>query len=223
MALILHLHRTLLRMTGAAIAATLGLARSTVARWLRHGGLGRLARIDPSEPVRRYQRQRPGELIHPDIKKLCRFDQPGHRVTGTWAGCSNRGAGWDLLHIAVGDATRLACVEVLGDERRDTTAGFLLRALRWFRAQVIGARAGDARQRKRLPLAPLRPGDAVAEHPPHFHKTLHPQDQRQGRALAAAPNRLRRGARHSNSAVRMGLWPLPPLIWRKQRRPAAMA
>lgn len=135
-AMIVHLRRTL-RMTGAAIAATLGLARSTVSRWLRREGLGRLDRIDPPEPVRRYQRERPGELIHLDIKKLGRFDQPGHRVTGTRIGCRNRGAGWDFVHVAVDDATRLAYVEVLPDERKTTTSGFLLRALRWFRDQGI--------------------------------------------------------------------------------------
>ena len=135
--LILHLRRAL-RMTGAAIAAKLGLARSTVARWLRRLGLGLLARIDPPEPVRRYQRARPGELIHLDIKKLGRFDQPGHRLTGNRRGRS-RGAGWDFVHVAVDDATRLAYVEVLGDERRDTTTAFLLRALRWFRSQGIHA------------------------------------------------------------------------------------
>jgi transposase InsO family protein len=136
--LILHLRRSL-RMTGAAIAAKLGLARSTVARWLKRAGLGLLARIDPPEPVRRYQRARPGELIHLDIKKLGRFDQPGHRVTGTRTGCRNRGSGWDFVHVAVDDATRLAYVEALTDERKDTTTGFLLRALRWFRTQGIRA------------------------------------------------------------------------------------
>jgi transposase InsO family protein len=136
--LIVHLRRSL-RMTGAAIATKLGLARSTVARWLRREGLGRLAQIDPPEPVRRYQRERPGELIHLDIKKLGRFDQPGHRVTGTRIGCRNRGAGWDFVHVAVDDATRLAYVEVLADERKNTTTGFLLRALRWFRAHGIRA------------------------------------------------------------------------------------
>lgn len=135
-ALIVHLRRAL-RMTGAAIAAKLGLARSTVARWLRREGLGRLPQIDPPEPVRRYQRDRPGELIHLDIKKLGRFDQPGHRVTGTRVGCRNRGAGWDFVHVAVDDATRLAYVEVLADERKTSTTGFLLRALRWFRAHGI--------------------------------------------------------------------------------------
>jgi len=137
-ALIVHLRRSQ-RMTGAAIADKLGLARSTVARWLRREGLGRLARIDPPEPVRRYQRERPGELIHLDIKKLGRFDHPGHRVTGTRTGCRNRGAGWDFVHVAVDDATRLAYVEVLGDERKETTTAFLLRALRWFRSQGIRA------------------------------------------------------------------------------------
>lgn len=135
-ALILHLRRSL-RMTGAAIAAKLGLARSTVSRWLRREGLGLLARLDPPEPVRRYQRERPGELIHLDIKKLGRFDRPGHRVTGSRTQGSSRGAGWDFVHVAVDDATRLAYVEVLGDERKDTTTGFLLRALRWFRDQGI--------------------------------------------------------------------------------------
>lgn len=137
-ALIVYLRRTL-RMTGKAIADRLGLARSTVSRWLAREGLGRLARIDPPEPVRRYQRDHPGELIHLDIKKLGRFDHPGHRVTGTRVGCRNRGAGWDFVHVAVDDATRLAYVEVLDDERRDTTTGFLLRALRWFRDQGIKA------------------------------------------------------------------------------------
>jgi transposase InsO family protein len=136
-ALIVHLRRSL-RLTGGAIAAKLGLARSTVARWLRRKGLGRLALTHPPKPVRRYQRERPGELIHLDIKKLGRFDHPGHRVTGDRRG-RNRGAGWDFVHVAVDDATRLAYVEVLGDERKDTTTGFLLRALRWFRARSIRA------------------------------------------------------------------------------------
>ena len=134
----LHLRRSL-RLAGAEIARKLGLARSTVARWLARAGMGRLARLDPPEPVRRYQRARPGELIHLDIKKLGRFDRPGHRVTGTRRGCRNRGAGWDFVHVAVDDTTRLAYVEVLDDERRDTTTAFLLRALRWFRARGIRA------------------------------------------------------------------------------------
>jgi transposase InsO family protein len=129
--------RRRLRLTASAIAARLGLPRSTVARWLTRVGLGRLSQLDPPEPVRRYQRERPGELLHLDIKKLGRFDRPGHRVTGTRRGCRNRGAGWDFVHVAVDDATRLAYVEALPDERKDTTTAFLLRALRWFRRHGI--------------------------------------------------------------------------------------
>lgn len=76
-------------------------------------------------------------MIHLDIKKLGRFDRPGHRVTGTRTTGRSRGTGWDFVHVAVDDATRLAYVEVLDDERKATTTGFLLRALRWFREHGI--------------------------------------------------------------------------------------
>ena len=125
------------RMTAAEIAERLRLARSTVARWLRRMGLGRLSSLEPKPPVIRYQRERPGELIHLDIKSLGRFDKPGHRVTGQRKGNRNPGAGWDCVHVAIDDATRLAYVEVLPDQKRGTTTGFLVRALRWFRARGI--------------------------------------------------------------------------------------
>ncbi|WP_296709346.1 IS481 family transposase [Rhodoblastus sp.] len=124
------------RLTGQEIAAKLKLARSTVAGWLTRMGLGRLAAMAPKEPVRRYQRERPGELLHLDIKKLARFDGVGHRITGDRRGRS-QGMGYDFLHVAIDDATRLAYVEVLPDERRWSTTGFLLRALRWFRARGV--------------------------------------------------------------------------------------
>lgn len=135
-ALILDLRRRF-RMTAAAIAAQLGLARSTVARWLARHGVGRRAALDPPPPVRRYQRERPGELIHIDIKKLGRFDRPGHRVTGSRTKGSSRGAGWDFVHVAVDDATRLAYVEVLSDERAESATAFLSRALAWYAARGI--------------------------------------------------------------------------------------
>lgn len=127
------------RLTAAEIAAKLHLPRSTVARWLRQAGLGRLSSLEPKEPPRRYQRDRPGELIHLDIKKLGRFERPGHRATRDRRAGRNRGAGWDFIHVAIDDATRLAYVEVLPDERRGTAAGFLIRALRWFRARGVRA------------------------------------------------------------------------------------
>uniref|UniRef100_UPI0025BF50E4 IS481 family transposase n=1 Tax=Maricaulis sp. TaxID=1486257 RepID=UPI0025BF50E4 len=125
------------RMTAAEIAERLRLARSTVARWLTRMGLGRLSALEPRPPVIRYQRERPGELIHLDIKSLGRFNKPGHRVTGQRKGNRNTGAGWDCVHVAIDDATRLAYVEVLADQKRGTTTAFLVRALRWFRTRGI--------------------------------------------------------------------------------------
>lgn len=124
------------RLTGEEIASRLGLARSTVAGWLTRMGLGRLSSLDPKEPVRRYQRERPGELLHLDIKKLARFEGVGHRITGNRRGASE-GLGYDFLHVAIDDATRLAYVEVLPDERRWSTTGFLIRALRWFKERGV--------------------------------------------------------------------------------------
>ena len=124
------------RLTGEEIAAKLDLARSTVAGWLTQMGLGRLAALVPKEPVRRYQWADAGDLLHLDIKKLARFDGVGHRITGNRRGASD-GMGYDFLHVAIDDATRLAYVEVLPDERRQSTTGFLLRALRWFRARGV--------------------------------------------------------------------------------------
>ena len=124
------------RLSAEEIATKLKFARSTVAAWLKRRGLGRLKSLDEPAPVRRYQRQRPGELLHLDIKKLARFERIGHRITGDRHGKSE-GAGYDFFHVAVDDATRLAYVEVLPDERRSSTTGFLVRALRWFRARGV--------------------------------------------------------------------------------------
>jgi len=124
------------RLTAEEIATKLQMARSTVAAWLKRRGIGRLKHLEEPLPVRRYQRQRPGELLHLDIKKLARFERIGHRITGNRLGRSE-GVGYDFFHVAIDDATRLAYVEVLPDERRGSTTGFLVRALRWFRARGI--------------------------------------------------------------------------------------
>jgi transposase InsO family protein len=121
------------RLTGPAIARRLGLPLSTVGVVLRRLSLGRLAALEPRPPVIRYERERPGELIHIDIKKLGRIDGIGHRITGHRTGMvRNRGIGWDHLHVAVDDNSRLAYTELLPDERKHSATAFLARALAWF-------------------------------------------------------------------------------------------
>jgi transposase InsO family protein len=134
--LVLELRRT--RMTGAHIAKRLKLPRSTVARVLKRHGLERLKYLEPPVPVRRYEKQRPGEMIHLDVKKLGRFKKIGHRITG-WHENRGRtaGVGWEFVHICIDDFTRLAFVEVLADETGPTTVGFLRRALAWFAAHGV--------------------------------------------------------------------------------------
>jgi transposase InsO family protein len=117
------------------IAAYLGLARSSVHRAIRRLGLA--AAKAERGPVIRYEYATPGGLLHLDTKQLGRIlDGPGHRATGDRRD-TRRGAGWEVLHVAVDDATRLVYAELLPDERRYTTARFTIRALRWFAAAGI--------------------------------------------------------------------------------------
>ena len=134
-----------LRMTAAEIAECLAMALSTVSAVLKRIGLGKLSRLEPPEPPNRYERKRPGELIHVDVKKLARISRrgAGHRFTGHRrsqfkVGPKRLGAtGWEFVHVCVDDATRLAYVEVLADERGESAAGFLRRAVEWFRSMGI--------------------------------------------------------------------------------------
>jgi transposase InsO family protein len=132
-----------LRMTGAEIAETLAMPLSTVSAVLARIGLGRLSRLEPPDPPNRYERKRPGELVHIDVKKLGRISGgAGHRVTGDRRrqGSSDHSArrtGWEYVHVCVDDATRLAYVEVLEDEKAATAAGFLRRAVAHFRAYGV--------------------------------------------------------------------------------------
>ena len=120
------------RMSGPAIARHLALPRSTVGVILRRLGLGRIQALEARPPVIRYERQYPGELIHVDIKKLGRIHGVGHRITGNRRGQSNnRGIGWECLHVAIDDASRLAYTEVLADEKKETTCAFTAR-IDWF-------------------------------------------------------------------------------------------
>jgi transposase InsO family protein len=137
-----------LRMTGADIAEILAMPETTVSGILTRCGLGRLGRLG-QEPPRRYERSRPGELLHIDVKKLGRIGPKGagHRVTGSKRGQANRGrdgrrtAGWEFCHVCVDDATRLAYVEVLSDERATTAVAFLKRALAFYRRHGVSVEA----------------------------------------------------------------------------------
>jgi transposase len=129
-------------MTAAEIAELLGMALSTVSAVLKRIGLGKRSRLAPPEPPNRYERRRAGELVHLDVKKLGRISAlgAGHRVTGNRAsrhratieGKRRQVTGWEFVHVAVDDATRLAYAEVLADDRGPTAADFLRRAVRWF-------------------------------------------------------------------------------------------
>ena len=127
-----------LRMTGAEIAFCLALAGSTVSAVLSRIGLGKLSRLEPLEPPNRYERRHAGELLHIDVKKLGRIGKVGHRITGKFAGYGrSSGAGWEFVHVCVDDATRLAYVEVLADEKATTVVGFLKRAISFYAAHGI--------------------------------------------------------------------------------------
>jgi len=139
------------RFTGAQIAELMGMAETTVSGILTRIGMGRLGRLG-LEPAVRYERQRAGELLHIDVKKLGRILVPGHRVTGnrrqggrrtTYTPDGRRigDAGWEYVHVCVDDATRLAYAEVLRDERAATTVGFLRRAVGFYRRHGITVEA----------------------------------------------------------------------------------
>ena len=121
-----------IRLTASEISEALQMALSTVSAVLKRIGLGKLSRLDPIEPPNRYERKRAGELVHVDVKKLGRIRMPGHQVTGDRRVRARGKAGWEFVHVCVDDATRLAFVEVLADERGPTAAAFLRRAVAWF-------------------------------------------------------------------------------------------
>jgi transposase InsO family protein/transposase len=139
-----------LRMTGAEIAFCLAMALSTVSAVLLRVGLGKLSRLEPPEPPNRYERRNAGELLHVDVKKLGRIAEgrAGHRVHGNRrlqrsprkrdaAGRDRKLVGWEFVHVCVDDASRLAYVEVLADEKATTAVAFLTRAIAFYRSHGI--------------------------------------------------------------------------------------
>ena len=208
-----------LRMTAAEIAETLAMPLSTVSGILTRIGLGRLGRIG-LEPADRYERSRPGELLHIDVKKLGRIRGVGHRISGSRAtqaktrisGRRTGIAGWEYVHIAVDDYSRLAYAEVLADETAATAAGFLRRAVAFYRRHGIRSSASSPT------TAPATAPSARARlppprHPPPPHPPLPPTDQRQSRTLHPHPahrlglrRRSTRSSRERTAALDGWLW-----------------
>jgi transposase InsO family protein len=121
------------RYTGQQIAAELGISPATVSRILRRLGLNRLSSLEPAEPVRRYEREHPGDLLHIDIKKLVKFRGVGHRITGDRKGQGNdRGIGWEFVHVAIDDASRIAFVQIMPDDTKQSAVAFLSAALDYY-------------------------------------------------------------------------------------------
>lgn len=127
------------RKTYRQIVQLLGVAVSTVARHLKHTGFHRLAELEPAPLVKRYEYANPGDLLHLDIKKLGRFWKPGHRVTGDRQQNSG-GGGWEFVHVAIDDASRLAFTSLHPDERGSSACQALLQALRYYRGLGIRLR-----------------------------------------------------------------------------------
>lgn len=124
------------RWTQAAIAEHLQVPVSTVGAVCRRNGVGRLRDLEPRPPVVRYEREKAGELIHLDIKKLARIERIGHRIHGDRSR-TVEGAGWEYLHVCIDDASRVSYAEVLPDERGVTCAAFLQRAAAWLAARGL--------------------------------------------------------------------------------------
>ena len=126
------------RRSGQQIAAELGRSPATVSRILRRLGLNKLKALEPAEPVRRYERDRPGELIHIDIKKLGRFREIGHRITGDRTSQrSGRNKGWEFVHVAIDDHSRIAFTQILPDEKAVSAIAFLNAAVAYYKSLGI--------------------------------------------------------------------------------------
>ena len=143
----------------------------------RRAGLSRLKDIEPAEPVRRYEREHPGEMIHIDIKKLGRFERVGHRITGDRTGRhSRRGAGWEFVHVCIDDASRIAFSQILPDEKQAKRRRLPQGRGRLLRQPRRRDRARHDRQRLMLQVESLRPGMPRPRPQAYPDKALHAQD-----------------------------------------------
>ena len=168
------------RWTSKQIAAASGVSPATVSRVLRRLGLNKLSALEPAEPVRRYEREKAGELIHIDIKKLGRIGSVGHRITGRHPGVVNRhhGIGWEFVHVCIDDASRVAFVQVIANQRKESAVAFLEAAVAYFaelgiRIERVMTDNGSCYRSTPFRAACKRPRPS-----PNLHKALHTPDQR---------------------------------------------
>jgi transposase InsO family protein len=128
------------RRPASHIAKEVGVSPATVSRVLKRLGLNKLKALDPPEPVRRYERQTPGELLHIDIKKLGKFNKIGHRITGDRTRQSNqrphgkKGPGWEYVHVCIDDASRIAFSQIKPDEKQQSAVAFLRAAVAYYKS-----------------------------------------------------------------------------------------
>lgn len=126
------------RLTGVHIAQKVGVSPATVSRVLRRAGLSRLRDLEPAEPVRRYERKHPGEMIHLDIKRLGKFTRTGHRITRDRTGQSNtRGVGWEYVHVCIDDNSRLSFTQIHPDEKAVSAIRHLRDAVAWYTSMGV--------------------------------------------------------------------------------------
>ena len=129
------------RWTGQQVACETGVSPATVSRVLRRAKLSRIRDLEPPEPVVRYEREKPGDMIHLDIKKLGRFEQIGHRITGDRTGQSNnRGVGWEFVHVCIDDNSRISFSQILPDEKAVSAIAFLKAALAYYKSLGVTVR-----------------------------------------------------------------------------------
>jgi transposase InsO family protein len=210
-----------LRFTQAQIAEVLALSKSRTQRVVASDGLGKLSSLEPPVPDNRYERSQPGELIHLDTKKLGRFYQPGHRVTGDRSDTRLRGVkGWEFLHVAIDDRTRLAYAELLADEKGTTCVGFLQRAAVFFSRHGI-RRIERIMSDNGSPYVSADFRDAVAALGARHIRTRPYTPRTNGKAERFIQTMLRLWAyvRPYNSSDERAAALAPWLIWYNRQRP----
>ena len=170
------------RWTGLRISQQTGLSRATVSRILRRRKLNRMRDLEPRQPVERYEHERPGDLLHLDIKKLGRIVRPGHRVTGNPADRTRR-VGWEYVHVAIDDHSRIAFSAIFADEKAGSTVAFLQQALDYYarfgiRFKAVLTDNGPAYRSRAFAVALPNPGPQAS-----LHEALHATHQRQRRTI----------------------------------------